>query len=409
MDALAEQVIDARARTLGLIADLDDEQLRVPYLPTINPLLWEACHAAYFHELWVLRRGAGREPLLPNVDELFDSVSIDHELRWRLPVPSREECVAYLNGVRDGVLDVIERGVEDAELRRMIQYAIHHEDMHAEALTYTRQTLAYPRPSCDPVRELESCAPVAPGDAHFEAQTFEMGARPDCEFCFDNEKWAHPVEVDAFAIARTAVSEGEFAAFVEDDGYARRELWTPEGWTWVQAAQAGLPLFWRRTRSGELERRHFDQWTPLAPTRAIQHVCWYEADAFARWAGRRLPTEAEWELAASRGGAGAANLDGCSGGPVDVAAFATCDTHDGCRQMLGNVWEWTSTTFAPYPGFVADMYEDYSQTSFNLRKVLRGGAWATRSRLMRPTLRNFFQQSRRDVFAGLRTCALAPA
>ena len=172
----------------------------------------------------------------------------------------------------------------------------------------------------------------------------------------------------------------------------------------VQAVQAELPLYWRRTPSGDFERRHFDQWLAIDASRAMQHVSWYEADAFARWAGRRLPTEAEWEMAAADWNGEQASFDWRGGGPADVNAFAGTDTPQGCRQMMGNVWEWTSSTFAPYPGFVADMYEDYSQTSFHTRKVLRGGSWATRSRMMRPSLRNFFQLSRRDVYSGLRTC-----
>jgi iron(II)-dependent oxidoreductase len=402
----SEHVRDARARSLELITDLCDAELSVPYLPTINPLLWEVCHAAYFQEYWVLRRGAGREPLRPDSDALFDSITIAHEDRWNLAVPDREECLAYVTVVRDGVLELLEKGVEDERVRYFIEYSVYHEDMHTEAITCTRQALGCALPELDVATGIEASTEAARGDAPIEGGTHLLGARRGSGFCFDNEKWAHPVEVKPFRISKTAVSEGELAAFVGDSGYTRPELWSEEGWAWVRAEKVELPLYWRRSPSGEFERRHFDRWSAIDPTRAMQHLSWYEADAFARWAGRRLPTEAEWEMAAATRNAETACFDWRGGGPVDVNAFAGADTPEGCRQMMGNVWEWTSTTFAPYPDFVPDMYEDYSQTSFHTRKVLRGGSWATRARTMRPSLRNFFQPSRRDVFSGLRTCAL---
>jgi iron(II)-dependent oxidoreductase len=397
-EQLAEQVIDARARSLELVADLSDAQLEVPLVATINPILWELCHLTYFQELWVLRRGAGQEPARPDVDALFDSIAIGHETRWRLPMPSRAQALAYVRGVRDRVLALLERGV-DQRLRYLITYAIFHEDMHAEALTYTRQTLGYPPPRLGLPRGTIQTNGEARGDVELAGGPFLLGAPRECEFCFDNEKWAHQVEVAPFAIARCAVTEGEFEAFVRERGYERRELWSELGWRWRESLGAELPLYWRRA-GAQLERRWFDRWIPIDPARAMCHVCWYEAEAFCRWAKRRLPTEAEWEFAAIHAASGPANLDWSAMGPV----AANAGTGEGCRQMIGNVWEWTATTFAPYPGFVADMYEDYSQTSFHTRKVLRGGCWATRARLIRPTWRNFFQPARRDVFAGFRTC-----
>ncbi|MAG57589.1 MAG: hypothetical protein CMJ83_14955 [Planctomycetes bacterium] len=405
---LSERVFEASERSLELIADLSDDQLRVPYLPTINPLLWEFCHLAYFHEYWVLRQGAGQDPHRPDVDALFDSMTVGHETRWRLPVPERENALSYVRAVRDRVLDLLERGADDRQLLYYIRYSVMHEDMHAEALTYTRQALGYSYPTLGVESGVELSEEDASGDVHLRGGSFELGADPDTSFCFDNEKWAHPVRVSPFAISKTAVSEGEFEGFIEDAGYRRQELWSSEGWRWRLASQAELPLYWRRAASGGFERRHFDQWIPIESARAVIHVNWYEADAFCRWAGRRLPTEVEWEMAAatSTGQSLAnANLDWRGSGPVDVAACSAVDSAVGCRQMIGNVWEWTDTTFAPFPGFVPDMYVDYSQTSFHTRKVLRGGCWATRSRMVRDTLRNFYQPCRRDVFSGFRTCA----
>jgi len=242
---------------------------------------------------------------------------------------------------------------------------------------------------------------------------------------FDNEKWAHPVELQPFAIGRAPVTQAEFAAFVEADGYGRSELWSEAGWNWRKMAGARQPTYWCRQGGGWL-RRDFDRWVPLEPSRPVIHVNWYEADAYCRWAGRRLPTEAEWEAAAATGGpelaapkrrfpwgegapdATRARLDGHALGCCDVGALPAGDSHFGCRQMIGNVWEWTASDFLPYPGFVADPYHDYSQPWFGTHKVLRGGAWTTRARLLRNSWRNFYKPDRRDVWAGFRTCALRP-
>ncbi|MEM7164112.1 MAG: selenoneine synthase SenA [Planctomycetota bacterium] len=425
---LAERVIDARARSIELIADLSDEQLSVPYLATINPLLWEACHQCYFQEFWALRQGAGQAPWRADVDDLFDSMKICHENRWRLAMPSRSEAMDYLHTVQDRVVALLRDGgpLEPQQLY-YIAYSVAHEDIHTEALTYTRQTLGYPAPRishCPPPPASFTAAAAHAGvecDVEIPGGTLSMGAQPG-EFCHDNEKWAHPVEVGAFGISKTAVTDGQMAAFVDDGGYQRRELWTVEGWAWRLAESAEYPLYWRRGSNG-FERRSFDQWAAIDEQRAACHISWYEADAYCRWAKRRLPTEAEWEAAtcAQPGqsleqrpqchpwGSKApdstrANLDWSAMGPVDVRSCAAGDSPCGVRQLTGNVWEWTSSTFEPYPGFVPDMYVDYSQTSFCTRKVLRGGCWATRSRLIRNTFRNFYQQSRRDVFAGFRTC-----
>jgi len=426
---LAEWVSEARDRSIELIADLDDDQLSVPYIPTINPLLWEMCHLTYFQEFWVLRQGAGLEPSRPDVDDLFDSITIGHETRWRLPVPDREGAFDYVRTVRDRVLELIESSDLSDQLPYYILYSVFHEDMHTEALTYARQTLGYPAPELSNLSKglvQPEISDTHDGDVSIPGGKFMLGAFQDSPFVFDNEKWVHEVKVDPFAISKTAVTEGQFAEFVDYKGYSRPELWSSEGWKWLQSVQAECPLYWKRDGQGGWLRRHFDQWDPISEYRAIIHVSWYEADAFCRWAGRRLPSEVEWEAAASAESDGdnlsigkqyqpwgngiptssQANLDWRAMGPVDVRAHREGNSPFGCRQMIGNVWEWTASTFKPYPGFEPDMYEDYSQTSFHTRKVLRGGCWATRSRLIRNTWRNFYPPSRRDVFSGFRTCAI---
>ena len=430
--ALAAWVRDARERSLELVSDLSDEELVGPRLAIVNPLLWEIGHVAWFQERWVLRHALGAPPLRADADALWDSIAIAHDARWDLALPPREETFAYVRAVRDRVLERLDAGDPDAKLRYFVLLTVFHEDMHTEAFTYTRQTLGYAAPqlaiaSDDPGAVGEVGAGAADlGDARVPGGRFVLGAAPDEPFVFDNEKWAHEMEVAPFAIARAAVTQTEFARFVEAGGYARREWWSDAGWRWREQEGAELPLHWRRAGGG-FERRRFDAWLPLEADLPMLHVSWFEAEAYWRFAGRRLPTELEWEVAAAGepGGDGArlaprkrrlpwgegppdasrAQLDWRGGGPAGVHAYAAGESAFGCRQLIGNVWEWTSSDFGPYPGFAADPYREYSEPWFRGHKVLRGGCWATRGRLLRNTWRNFYEPHRRDVWSGFRTCA----
>jgi iron(II)-dependent oxidoreductase len=426
---LSAAVIDSRRRSLELLSDLDDDQLLGRRLAIVNPLLWELGHLAWFAEKWVLRHAGKQPPLRNDADDLYDSAEVPHDTRWDLLLPTRIATLDYMKQVQERILDVIERGPTTEEMY-FILLSVLHEDMHGEAFLYTRQTHGYSRPqlSCQdrdtkrPKEVIPVGAGPLPGDVEIPGGTFLLGASRDETFVFDNEKWAHPVMLQPFAIARAPVTQAEFAVFVSDDGYRRADLWSSNGLRWRQTNEILHPMHWRREGNDWL-RRDFDRWFPLEPHRPVIHVNCFEAEAYCNWAGRRLPTEAEWEAAAAASGndlsAGKhhfpwgdetpnptmAQLDGYSLECCDVADHPAGDSHFGCRQMIGNVWEWTASDFLPYPGFVIDPYREYSQPWFGTHKVLRGGAWMTRTRLLRNTWRNFYTPDRRDVWAGFRTCA----
>ena len=416
---------DARQRTLTLIDGLDTDQLKGPMLAIVNPLLWEIGHTTYFYEYWILRRHLGQDPLFDSVDSLYDSIRIAHDHRWDLPLPNLDDTLAYMREVHRRVQQHVQQDGPDSMRDYLLEYAIYHEDMHTEAFTYTRQTLAYPTPAIGSVAR-EQMQGRLDGDARIPGGIFMLGAQRNDGFVFDNEKWAHPREVQSFAIARAAVSNGEYAAFVEADGYRDQSHWDEAGLAWLKRSGLTCPRYWRRREEG-WEMRRFATWEPLAADAAVIHVCWHEAQAYCHWAGRRLPSELEWEVAAAgqpddwgglapekrrypwgeaRPAAHLANLDGHRLGTIAVGALPDGDSAFGCRQMIGNAWEWTGNTFGPYPGFTPDMYEDYSQPLFGHTRVLRGGAWTTRGRMIRNTWRTYYGAERNDVFAGFRTCAL---
>ncbi|OGA47433.1 MAG: hypothetical protein A3G24_04285 [Betaproteobacteria bacterium RIFCSPLOWO2_12_FULL_62_13] len=416
-------LLAARARTILLCEDLDGERLLGPQLKIVNPPLWEVGHVGWFQEHWCLRYrrdGALAPSMLNNADELYNSATVPHDTRWSLPLPDFDATLAYLCAVLDRVLGRLDREGATEHLGYFAQLAAFHEEMHCEAFTYTRQTLGYPAPRTV-VAPIDPKGGPWPGDVEIAGGTFLLGAAPNEGFVFDNEKWAHEVEVQPFRMARAPVTNAEFAAFIDDGGYRRRELWSERGWQWLTEAKAGHPVYWVR-RDGAWLHRHYDDVSALPPNAPVIHVNWFEAEGYCRWAGRRLPAEAEWEFAAAAAPGSVdrkrrypwgdaapspafANLYGVAGGCADVAAFPQGDSACGCRQMFGNVWEWTADWFGPYPGFVRDPYKEYSDPWFGDHKVLRGGCFATRRSLLRNTWRNFYTPDRRDVFAGFRTCA----
>ena len=418
---LARDLRASRGRLSRITADLDGDRLLGPKLAIVNPPLWELGHVAWFQEYWCLRRrGAATvtDSILPGGDALYDSAKVAHDTRWSLPLPDLAATRAYQSEVGERVARRLEREPENGELRYFVQLAIFHEDMHGEAFHYTRQTLGYedPFPKEEGGRRKEEG--VLSGDVELPGGTFMLGAAPGDDFVFDNEKWAHEVKLAPFRVARTPVTCAEYLAFVQAGGYGRREWWSDEGWAWKSREALEAPKYWLK-RDGAWRQRRFDRQVALAPNAPVLHVSWHEAQAYCAFAGRRLPTEAEWEYAASchpgeerkrrfpwgdeAPSPASANLE--SVGVTSVSGLSAGDTPSGIRQMIGNVWEWTGSGFGPYPGFVADPYKEYSEPWFGTHKVLRGGSFATPRRLIRNTWRNFYTPDRYDVFAGFRTCA----
>ena len=396
-----------------------------PQLGIVNPVLWEIGHVGWFHEYWTLRHAHARSPLIERGDRLWDSSAVAHATRWQLDLPDRAGTYRYLADVLAHQEDLLGRTLDD-RARYFFDLAIRHEDMHVEALTYSRQTLGFSPPSGlgDALRP--DAGPL-PGDVAVPGGRWRLGSTADDGFVFDNEKWAHETVLAPFRIARAPVTNAGFAAFIEADGYRVRSFWSDAGWEWRQRHNAERPIYWQDRRDGVWSARRYREVEELPPHAPVCFVSWFEADAWCRWAGRRLPSEAEWEAAAIGLPAGdgsrladrrrrwpwgdappspaTANLDFAHDGPVDVAGCPAGDSAFGCRQLIGNVWEWTASDFLPFGGFEADPYEDYSQPWFGTRKVLRGGGWATSARIARPAYRNFFTPDRNDVLAGFRSCA----
>jgi iron(II)-dependent oxidoreductase len=352
---LAEDLLASRSRSARITATFEGERLLGPRLPIVNPPLWEIGHVGWFQERWCLRHrqdGHMKASILPNADALYDSSAVAHDTRWGLPLPSLQETRKYLENVLEGVLERLEREPENESLRYFVRLATFHEDMHGEAFHYTHQTLGYP----DPLDEEEKKF-VETSDLEIPGGKFMLGAVPGKDaFVFDNEKWAHEVEIAPFLASENVVNNAQYRQYVEAGGKP--------------------PRYWKKIDGVWMERR-FNKLQALNGEEPVRHLDWNEAQAWCKWAKRRLPTEAEWERAAGE------------------KLF-----------RWGAVWEWTSSAFDPYPGFVADPYQDYSQPWFGTHKVLRGASFSTPRRLVRATFRNFYTAERGDVFAGFRTCSL---
>lgn len=373
--ALTEALQDSRQYTKALVEDLSDAQWRVPMLPTINPILWEIGHIGWFMEHWCLRDGGHGASMLRDADSLYNSSTVAHDTRWELPLPSRATTLGYIDNVLDATLNALAHNGESDDELYFFRLALYHEDMHAEAFGHLRQTLGYAAAPTRAAADTATRNHADSEDARFDGGDFEQGVAADTGgFVFDNEKWSHRVPLAPYAIARDPVTQGEFRGFVDDGGYRHDALWSNAGRAWRDATHAEHPVCWRRD-GADWEQRVFDRWLPLQVLAPVRHVSAHEAEAYCRWSGRRLPSEAEWECAALN----------------DAIAWGA------------SVWEWTSSPFAPYPGFRADAYSDYSEPWFHTHRSVRGGSVLTASRLRHPRFRNFYQPQRNDVLIGFRT------
>ena len=424
-DRALQALATSRARLLDLLRPLPPAVLVAQHSPLMSPAVWDVAHVANYEEQWLVR-ALGESGLSgPETDRLYDAFRTPRRIRGELPLLGVEEAFAYAEQVRTRALRRLE-AVNDEDLARtgalldggfVYGMVAQHEQQHVETLVATLQlvtsTVLDPLPS--EVRLPERS--VLAREVHVPGGPFEMGNEE--AWAYDNERPRNRVHVPAFFIDRFPVINGQFLAFMEDGGYANRAHWADAGWALREAERLEHPLFWRRTRAG-WERRRFGTWEPLRLDEPVCHVCWYEADAYARWARRRLPTEAEWEKAAAATPEGRsrrfpwgdappdlsrANLWPQGGHPARVGALPAGASAFGVEQMIGDVWEWTASDFKPYPGFRAFPYPEYSAVFFGSDyKVLRGGSWAVAPDAIRNTFRNWDYPIRRQIFAGFR-CA----
>ncbi|MGO9723978.1 MAG: ergothioneine biosynthesis protein EgtB [Streptosporangiaceae bacterium] len=405
----------ARARTLQL-TDLDEPTLLAQHDPLMSPLVWDLAHVGQQEELWLLRGGDPARPgMLPaDVDSLYDAFKHRRADRPALPLLPPAEARAYNHEVRGRVLDQLDRTPDDELFTAGM--VVQHEEQHDETMLATLQLRQGP-PVLMGQRPLPAGRQVPGADRVFVAGgPFVLGVDAASEpYSLDNERPAYTVEVGPFWIGRVPVTSRQWREFIADGGYHQRDLWSGRGW--AHRAEAGLerPKFW----AADGTRRRFGVEEDVPPDEPVQHVCYFEAEAYARWAGARLPTETEWEKAcawdpgrrarrrwpwgASAPSAGLANLGGMALRPAPAGAYPQGASAYGAEQMIGDVWEWTSSDFTPWPGFTPMIYRQYSEPFFGGDyKVLRGGSWAVAPSAIRPSFRNWDHPIRRQIFTGLR-------
>ena len=424
-DAIAA-LDEARERTLALVAPVSDADLERVHSTLMSPLVWDLGHIAAFEDLWLVHRH-GQEPMLrADLVDVYDAMETPRAGRGELPFLRSPEARDYLDRVRTRVLELIdERGIGDGVLHELV---LRHEQQHNETMLQTLQLARLPdweppahQPVPDRLNELPTgleLIGVPAGECTIGARAAADDADPTWTlFAYDNERPRHRTDVRAFQIARYPITNATYLQFVEGGGYERREWWSDEGWAWKEQYDITRPGGWTANGGGEWRLGRLE---PLYPDRPVVHVSWFEADAFARSHGVRLPTEVEWEKAATwdhdQCAARAypwgndppvpgvhANVDQLACGPAPAGAYPAGASPSGCLGMIGDVWEWTSSEFAAYPGFEPYPYREYSEPFFGAGyKVLRGGSWATRPRVASPMFRNWDFPQRRQIFSGFR-------
>jgi iron(II)-dependent oxidoreductase len=436
-DAVTRRFDEVRRRTLELVSVLDWETLRRQHIAILSPMVWDLGHIGNFEEQWIGQRLGGRAPVSDGYQKMFDPVANPRPTRKDLPLPSGAQLLDYLARVREETVAVLASGADGGDPRLVadglvFEMVAEHEEQHQETLLQCMQVLAeppYAPAQRRPLPQAHGRDSRARDLVEVPAGAFLMGWQRG-GFAYDNELPAHEVTLPSFAIARHPVTHGEYLAFVADGGYRRRELWTDAGWAFRETERMEAPRHWLAAgNTGRIRSPVGETWLArfmdrVAPVEEVAdlpvlHVCYWEADAYARWAGKRLPTEAEWEKAALWDPAAGrsrpwpwgeeppsterANIDQLGFAPAPVGAYPAGASAYGVEGLVGDGWEWTSSDFGGYPGFEAYPYDDYSKTWFGADyKVLRGASWATRPAVARGTFRNWDYPIRRQIFAGFR-------
>jgi iron(II)-dependent oxidoreductase len=414
-----------RARTLEIVAPLGEEDLTRQHSRLMSPLVWDLGHIAHFEGQWLLRQLGAEAPGGEALDAVYDPQRTPRAQRDRLPIPDLISTRAFMDEVRARTrrqLEAIERGRGPlVDQGMVVQLVAQHEAQHQETMLQAialREDVAY-QPAFIERRASPDGGRLTDRSVLVPAGPFIMGT-DDRVTAYDNERPAHQVDLPAFRIDVAPVTNGEYLAFMQDGGYRRRALWSEAGWRWREEVAVEAPVHWRPDNDG-WRAMVFGRPVPIDPECPVVHVSWFEADAYARWAAKRLPTEAEWEKAAAwdpgrhlsrrypwgerAPDADRANLDQRRLSPAPVGSFPRGRSPYGCLQMLGDVWEWTDTWFDGYPGFEAFPYREYSEIFFGRQyRVLRGGSFATAALVARNSFRNWDFPERRQIFAGFR-CA----
>jgi iron(II)-dependent oxidoreductase len=427
VDRARAELTLARERLLTLLLPVPASELVRQHSELMSPPVWDLAHVANYEEQWLLRALHAAPVSDGAFDALYDAFRHPRRTRASLPLLGVEEALAYAARVRTRTLEhlealTVDRAEREPLLERGFVYGMvaQHEQQHIETLLATLQLVTSVQLDPPDGAQLPPLAlpPERPqGEVLVPAGPFTLGS--DDPWAYDNERPAQRATLPDFFIDRTPVTSADFAGFMEDGGYRNAALWTEAGWRHCTGAGLSHPGYWRRSETG-WERRRFGRWEPLPPDEPVSHVCWYEADAYARWAGRRLPTEAEWEKAArwtpdgrvptwpwgdAAPGPETANLWPVAGHPLPAGSFPRGASACGALGLIGDVWEWTASDFLPYPGFRAFPYPEYSAVFFGpAHKVLRGGSWAVAPVAIRASFRNWDLPTRRQIFAGFRCC-----
>jgi iron(II)-dependent oxidoreductase len=415
---VVEALDEARERTLALVESVSDDDLEKVHSTLMSPLVWDLGHIAAFEDLWLVHRFGGKPLLHDELADVYDAFETPRAGRGDLPFLRPSEAREYLAQTRERTLETIaERGVSDVH-----EMVIRHEQQHNETMLQTIQLarLEYYKlgttVSAQPRNGSRDNTSTGLELVEIPAGRCTIGAGA-AGFAYDNERPRHQTDVREYLIGRTPITNASYLTFVEGGGYERREWWSDEGWAWKEEYDITRPAGWTADLGSEWR---LDSYQPLDPNRPVVHVSWFEADAFARAHGARLPTEIEWEKAATWDQQTSmarafpwgnepitpgvhANVDHTSVGPQPVGTRPGAASAYGIHDLIGDVWEWTSSDFIGYAGFTAYPYREYSEVFFgSAYKALRGGSWATRARTITPTFRNWDYPLRRQIFAGFR-------